>query len=184
MGESRASLAAATLLCIAMFAASEDFRPGHLWNIDTEAVNFRIGMNSRLSGHYHPRSDVRAAADWLRQHVRPGEDLVIDAFPGVDFYYPQANFFFVAATDRRFEAWSCKRGTVQRWSNLPLVHSYDALALQAAQGRRMWLVLETNTLPQVLSRIPAASWTVVWTSHARDITIVAVHDVGKQQRAS
>ena len=175
LGQTRMAAAAAALACIAAFMLSEDFRPAHLWNIDSETVNFRIGMSGRLAGHYHPRSDVRAAATWLQAHVTPG-DIVIDTFPGVDFYYSQSNFYFVAETDPRFEVWSCRRGTTQRWSNLPLIHSYDALVAKAATGHRVWMVLETGRMEGILAKFPPGAWTLEWTSRAHDISIVAVHE--------
>ena len=176
LGQTRIAAAAAALACIAAFMLSEDFRPAHLWNIDTEVVNFRIGMPGRLAGHYHPRSDVRAAADWLQAHAVAGQDIVIDSFPGVDFYYRASDFYFVSDTDPRFDVWSCKRGTVQRWSNLPMIHSYDTLAAKAATGHRVWLILESGRMEQILAKLPAGSWTLQWTSRARDIAIVSVSE--------
>jgi hypothetical protein len=183
LGPTPIAAGAAVAACLALFMLSEDFRPAHLWNIDTEAVNFRIGMSGRLAGHYHPRSDVRAAAIWLQEHVVPGQDIVIDSFPGVDFYYRNSDFYFVSDTDGRFDVWSCRRGTVQRWSNLPMIHSYDTLAAKVATGRRVWMVVETSVMPQVLARFPPAEWTVEWTSRARDIAIVAFHTVGSPPAA-
>jgi hypothetical protein len=176
LGQTQIAAATAALTCIAVFVASEDFRPWHVWNIDTEAVNFRIGMPGRLAGHYHPRSDVRAAATWLRAHALAGRDIVIISFPGVDFYYRQSDFYFVADTDPRFEVWSCHRGATQRWSNLPMIHSYDTLAVNAATGRRVWMVLERSRMPQTLAKFPPGAWTLEWTSRARDIVIVSLHE--------
>ena len=174
LGQTPLAAAAAVVACLGAFALSEDFRPAHLWNIATEAINFRIGMPGRLAGHYHPRSDVRAAADWLRAHARPGEDTVINSFPAVDFYYRATNYYYVSDSDPRFEAYSCRRGTVQRWSNLPLLHNPAALEAQVATGRKVWLVLETERMPQLLQQFPRSQWTLEWTSHARDISIVAL----------
>jgi hypothetical protein len=176
LGETRLAAAAATIACLAAFVLSEDFRPLHLWNIDSEAVNFRIGMGARLSGHYHPRSDTRAAATWLQAHADPGQDLVIVAYPGVDFYYPRSDYFFVADSDPRFEAWSCRRGTTQRWSNLPMIHSYDSLRARVAAGRRVWMILEPSRMPLILARFPPGHWTLVWTSREHDIAIVSLHE--------
>jgi len=173
LGESPLAAAATAIACLAAFALSEDFRPKHLWNIDSEAVNFRIGMGSRLSGHYHPRSDSRAAATWLQAHAVPGQDLVIISFPGVDFYYPKSDYYFVADSDPRFESWSCSRGTIQRWSNLPMIHSYEALRAQVVTGRRVWMVLEPSRMQPILAALPAGSWTLEWTSKERDIAIVS-----------
>jgi Dolichyl-phosphate-mannose-protein mannosyltransferase len=174
LGQTRMAAVTAALACIAAFMLSEDFRPAHLWNIDTELVNFRIGMSGRLAGHYHPRSDVRAAATWLQAHALPG-DIVIDSFPGVDFYYGRSDFYFVAETDPRFEVWSCRRGTTQRWSNLPMIHSYDTLLAKAATGRRVWMVLESGRMQGILAKFPPGAWTLEWTSRAHDIAIVSVH---------
>jgi hypothetical protein len=175
LGQTRVAAATAAVACIAAFMLSEDFRPAHLWNIDTERINFRIGMSGRLTGHYHPRSDVRAAATWLQAHVLPG-DIVIDSYPGVDFYYRQSDFYFVAETDPRFEVWSCRRGTTQRWSNLPMIHSYDTLLAKAATGHRVWMVLETSRMEGILAKFPLQAWTLEWTSQAHDIAIVSVHE--------
>lgn len=171
---SPAPLLAGTLMVAAAFAASEDFRPWHLLNIDSEAVNFRIGMPGRLAGHYHPRSDVRAAANWLHEHARPGQDLVVISFPGVDFYYREGNYYFVTDTDARFESWSCRRGTTQRWSNLPMIHSYDTL-LSRATGRRVWIALESSRMSETVSRFPPGTWTLEWRSRSRDISIVSLN---------
>jgi len=176
LGESPLGAAAAAIVCLLAFIASEDFRPIHLWNIDSEAINFRIGMGSRLSGHYHPRSDTRSAATWLQAHATPGEDLVIIAFPGVDFYYPKSDYYFVAESDPRFESWACSRGTTQRWSNLPMIHSYEALRAKAASGRRVWMVLEPSRMQPILAVLPPGSWTLEWTSKEHDISIVSVRE--------
>jgi Dolichyl-phosphate-mannose-protein mannosyltransferase len=175
LGQTPIAAAAAASACLAAFVLTEDFRPAHLWNIDTETVNFRIGMSGRLKGHYHPRSDVRAAATWLHAHAMPG-DIVIDSYPGVDFYYRQSDFYFVADADPRFEVWSCRRGTTQRWSNLPMIHSYDTLVAKAATGHRVWMVLESSGMQQILAKFPAGTWTLEWTSRAHDISIVSVHE--------
>lgn len=174
MGHTRLAAAAGWLLCIVAFLASEDFRPWHLMNIDTETVNFRIGMPGRLAGHYHPRSDVRSAATWLQAHAVPGQDLVMIGFPGVDFYYRQSDYYFVADTDPRFEVWSCRRGTTQRWSNLPMIHSYDTLVAKSA-GHRVWLVLERARMQETLARFPAGASTLEWSSRSGDIVIVSIH---------
>jgi hypothetical protein len=170
-----APLAAGATIAVSLgcFALSEDFRPAHLWHIDSEAINFRIGMSSYLSDHYHPRSDVRSAARWLSNHVVPGQDIVIDAYPGVDFYAP-ADFYFMTESDPRFEVYSCRRGTVQRWSNQPLLTSYDALRSELTTGRRIWLVLEAGRVPAVVGKLPAGDWQLEWLSKARDIAIVQV----------
>ncbi|MBS0419156.1 MAG: glycosyltransferase family 39 protein [Proteobacteria bacterium] len=174
LGDSPLGARAAVAVCLVAFVLSEDFRPQHLWNIDSEAVNFRIGMGARLSSHYHPRSDTRAAATWLQAHAVPGEDRVIISYPGVDFYYPKSDYYFVADSDPRFESWACSRGTVQRWSNLPMIHSYAALQAKLTGARRVWMVLEPSRMQPILATLPPGHWTLEWTSREHDIVIVSV----------
>lgn len=174
-GQTRLAAAAAAVLALGGFALTEDFRPRHLWNIDTEAVTFRIGMPPAEAAHYQERSDVRSAAQWLAAHVHQGQDIVINSFPGVDFYYRQADFYYMEETDPRFESWSCRRGELERWSNLPLLHSIGALRSQLASGRRVWLVMESSRLPQLESAFGSGTWQLAWSSREHDIAILSSH---------
>jgi len=174
-GARRLAAAATVVLALLGFALTEDFRPRHLWNIDTEAVTFRIGMPPREAAHYQERSDIRSAARWLAAHASPGRDIVINSFPGVDFYYPHADFYYMEESDPRFESWSCRRGRLERWSNLPLLHSVGALQSELASGRRVWLVLETSRLPQLESAFAAGTWQLEWSSPEHDIAILSSH---------
>jgi hypothetical protein len=173
LGDAAPAHVALAGVALAAFALTEDFRPWHLLHIDSEEINFRIGMSGRLSSHYHPRSDIRSAAQWLSEHAQPGKDIIISSYPGVDFY-AAADFYFMPETDPRFEVYSCRRGTVQRWSNLPLLHSFDALRGQIAQGQRIFLVLESGRMPQVTAQLPHGDWQLEWLSRARDIAILQV----------
>jgi 4-amino-4-deoxy-L-arabinose transferase-like glycosyltransferase len=175
-GSTRFAAAATVLLVLGGFALTEDFRPRHLWNIDTEAVTFRIGMSPREAAHYQERSDTRSAARWLAAHVDRSHDMVINSFPGVDFYYPHANFYYMEETDPRFESWSCRRGRFERWSNLPLLHSAAALRSELASGRRVWLVLESSRLAQLEASFPAGTWQLEWSSREHDIAILSSHE--------
>src|SRR5262249_29982034 len=102
------------LVATAAFAASEDFQPYHLRHIDDPAIHFRVGMSPGRASHYYPRGDVRGAARWLQEHAR-AEDLVVNSYQSLEFYYPQTDFFYMNWEDRRFRGWSCQGGTIQRW---------------------------------------------------------------------
>ena len=168
-----AGIAVALVSCVA-FALSEDFRPLHLRDIGTESVNFRLRMSQSQVQHYHPRSDIRGAAVWLDRHVDPRRDRVVNSYPGVDFYYPAANFYFMEDSDPRFEGWACRSGTLERWSNKPLLRSVSALQSQVAAGHRVWLVIEANRLRDIVGRLPADESHREWTSVGRDIVIVSL----------
>jgi hypothetical protein len=178
LGASRYATVATVFLCLGAFALSEDFQPSHLWNINSAAVNFRIGMNEWKVGHYHPRSDVRAAARWLDGHVVSGRDLVVSSFPGLDFYYSRENFFFMEPTDPRFDGWSCRAGTRERWGNRPLISSVAALTSQVSADRTVWLVIEPRRAGDLAARLAQSAPTVriqsAWTAPGRDIAVVSL----------
>ncbi|MFL6604121.1 MAG: ArnT family glycosyltransferase [Steroidobacteraceae bacterium] len=174
----RIAAAGAALVCLGGFAFTEDFRPGHLLHIDSAEVSFRQGMSSAEAAQYPARSDLSGAASWLQAHVTPGTDLVINGFPGVDFYYPHASYFFMENTDSRFESWSCRAGTLERWSNLPLIHSVAMLDARAASHPRVWLVIESARRADVLKRLveadPAWQYDVAWIGRNPGISIVSL----------
>ena len=174
----RIAAAGAALVCLGGFALTEDFRPGHLLHIDSAEVSFRQGMSSAEAAQYPARSDLSGAAAWLQAHVTPGTDLVINGFPGVDFYYPHASYFFMESTDSRFESWSCHAGSLERWSNLPLLHSIAMLDARAASHPRVWLVIESARRADILKRLvqadPAWQYDVAWIGRNPGISIVSL----------
>ncbi len=177
LGQTRAAAVAVILVTLGGFALTEDFKPYHLRDIDTERINFRIDMPPAEASHYHPRSDVRAAARWLEQHVARGRDIVINSFPGVDFYYPEADFYYMDTQDERFERWSCRHGTLERWDNQPLIHSGTALQSQIESGRKVWMVVEPDRLVQLRARLAENGALIQpileWSSRRGDIWIVS-----------
>lgn len=178
LGASRYCTLAVVLLCVGGFVLTEDFQPAHLWNIDSAAVNFRIGMDYHQVDHYHPRSDLRAAAQWLRDHVVPHRDLVVSSFPGLDFYYSSENYFYMERTDPRYEGWACHAGTRERWGSRPLISSVAALASKVSADRTVWLVIEprraAGLAASLIRALPAVRAQTEWTASARDVSVVAL----------
>lgn len=179
---SRLALPAGVLAALCAFALAEDFQPRHLWNIGTYAINYRIGMSDLEADHYQNRSETRSAAIWLSRHVDARHDLIINTFPGVDFYFPNMSFFFMPDSDPRFENWSCRHGTVARWSNRPLIHTLQGLEAELASGRRTWMVVETARFGPFLSKLPGVRSRVEWSSRAGDISIISLQFEALQTR--
>jgi hypothetical protein len=176
-GTSRYALLGTVLVCLGGFALTEDFQPAHLRNIDTASVNFRVGMNDWQIGHYHPRSDVRTAAQWLDANVT-GRDLVVSSFPGLDFYYPRESFFFLEPDDPRYEGWACRAGTRERWGNRALLSSLAGLASQVSAERTVWLVIEPRRAAELVARLaltaPRVHAQTTWTAPGQDIAVIAL----------
>lgn len=173
LGRSAATLASGALLCLLFFAVTEDFRPRHVMRIDSRAVNFRIGMSAIDADHYYPRADYRSAALWLKRHAHPG-DTVIIGIQSLDQYYHQAQFFYMGADDLRYDEAACRNGTMEIWTNLPLLYTADALAAKVASGRRIFLVLYPEEAQLVLDQGRRRHWMqqVAWTTPGITVALI------------
>jgi hypothetical protein len=159
----RPALVAAAVV-LAWFALTEDVQPRHLAKIDSPEINFRVGMKPRVGSHYYGRGDIRAVADWLQAHAEPPGDLVISG-PGIaslDFYYRNLDFVYVDPSDQRLGAWSCRRGTIERWTSLPLVYSREELLARIAGSPRTFLVLDSRLVAEFQPLLAHLQPTLVW----------------------
>jgi hypothetical protein len=157
VGDSTLGLPLAGLASLLCFGLSEDFQLKHITQVDTAAVNFRIGMPLWRRQLYYSRSDFRLVAEWLNTHVHDG-DIVMSGIPNVDQYYPRTDFFFLDENDERYETYACSDGRTERWTNRPLLYSTEALRPQIATGRRIFLVLYPGWTETVLAEAQARGW--------------------------
>ena len=154
------------------FALTEDFSIRHLRGIDTESINFRVGAPHALAGHWVSRADVRGAAVWLQQHTQPGRDLIVNAMPSVDFYFRGFDFTYISEGSQRFNAYACNQGATERWGNLPLLSTQDALRSRIDRHARSYVVLYARQLPEFAAALSAQAPAVRWKSVDGDIYIV------------
>jgi hypothetical protein len=144
------------------FSASEDFQPYHLRDVDSYWANFRIGMPSGVASHYHPRSDIRAAGEWLSKNARDPDMLVVNAFPGVDFYFKGFDYTFVSLDHQRYRAYACEHGTRERWGSHPLLDELtDIDPLLKAHGEALIVLTEADLralAPALRSWNPRTLW--------------------------
>jgi hypothetical protein len=172
-GEGRA-IAAAAVASLTLFALGEDFQPWHIANIDSAAVNFRVGMSAAKADHYYPRGDTRKLTDWLGEAVT-GDDIVISGVPTVPHYFPKVAYSFLDEEDDRYSAYACNRSTVERWTNLPLLSPTDALAPLVASGRRIFVVLYPDRYDRLKAHAEKAGWRIASaqpTAIARSVLII------------
>jgi hypothetical protein len=124
----------AAALAFGIFVPTEDFDLHHLLHIDDP--NVYAGISPNLAAHFVPHGDTMSLVRWLEAHVVPGRDIVIASTPVVGFYYPNVAYFFYDQRDPMFGQSSCNRGTLDRWSNKPLLDTAEAVkAAVPAQGR-------------------------------------------------
>ena len=180
---SRKSLVAPLLGVVAAatwFALTEDFQPRHLVNIDSPEINFRQGMKPRVRSHYYGRGDIRATAQWLSAHAKQPGDLVISG-PGIaslDFYFPEIDFVYIHPSDGRLRAWSCKRGTVERWSNLPMVFRPAELETLIQASPRTYLVIDSRRVEAFLPELQHLAPVTAWVNERGNHTILVFAPAG------
>jgi hypothetical protein len=133
--------AVAAVLAFGIFVPTEDFDVHHLLHIDDPEVY--AGISPNLAAHFVPHGDTMPLVRWLDAHVVPGRDVVIAGTPVLDFYYPNVAYFFYDERDPMFRQSSCSRGTVERWSNKPMVYTVEALkSIVPVQGRAFIVVFD------------------------------------------
>jgi hypothetical protein len=155
---------------LAAFALTEDFSLRHLLNIDSPEVNFRVDAGDK-EAHLQARSDPRGAARWLTEHTR-GQDLAINGVPTVDFYYSGFDYTYIDWHHRRFPAYACRRGTVERWGNLPLLYSVEAMQSEIERANRAFLVIDGKRLEGFLERLARWQPHVAWSALDQRIHVI------------
>ena len=163
---------AAPLAVLLGFALLEDFQPKHVISIDSAEVNFRVGLRGRADGHIIGRTDPRGAAQWIDEHAAPYVDLLVNGYPAASFYSDHFDFAYTDLTHQRYFAFACQRGTVERWSNLPLLSTTDALATEMDGRRNTYFVADRKQEALLLAELAPYHPTVVWRSIDGAISVV------------
>jgi len=139
--QDRATELVSACVVLVLFAVSEDFDARHILTIDSRETTFRVGMGIPMQAHLgEVRDDFRGVADFLKARVEPQRDIVVNAMHGVNYYYTDANYFFTEYTGSNYMMWSCRGGSVDRWTNLPLVATLDELRAKTAQARSVYFI--------------------------------------------
>jgi hypothetical protein len=165
-------VAGAPLLC---FAATEDFQPRHVLDVDSERINFRVDMPRHWAEHFYPRNDIRGVAQFLAANVRPG-DVVITGIPSLDEYYGNIDYFFLDESDPRYEAYVCRDGRTERWTNRPVLYTAAALKPIVASGRRVFATLYVADEQRLGEHAASSGWSVerVWMANSRTADVILI----------
>jgi hypothetical protein len=155
----RAPIAVGAAIPLVCFGATEDFQPVHLAHVDRAEINFRVGMSATRAAHYYPRNDVGGAADWLATHVR-SSDVVIVGIPNLDPYFGRIDYFYIDGEDQRYDAYACRDGRRERWTNHPLLHSEENLMPILASGHRVLAMVYPDTERRLRAAARSHGWSV------------------------
>jgi hypothetical protein len=150
--------------------------------VDSAAVNFRTGMSAVLAAHYYPRNDMRSAGEWLAAHVAAG-DVVITGIPNLDEYYDRFDYFYLDSEDRRYEAYVCRDGRTDRWTNHPLLFPEDRLKPIVGSGHRVFASVYADTERRLRALAEAQGWSIerVWQSNYGDNDLLLIAARGRAQ---
>lgn len=175
-GRLRSAPSATALCALLLFAASEDFRPAHIATIDSESSNFREKLSGWQKNHLYPRYNFTEVARWLEANATEA-DVVVTGVPPIPQYYAGVDYSFMDEEDDRYFAFACTRGTVDRWSNLPLLYPTDALAEVVAGGQRVFIVLFEGRAERLVQERRRRGWNVrtELPTRQQDIAVVVVN---------
>jgi hypothetical protein len=161
---SKLLLAGVPLLC---FALTEDFQIKQVAHIDSAATNFRLGMSPARADHYYPRNDMRGVAEWLSAHVQSG-DVVVSGIPNLDEYYGGFEYFYLDEEDNRYDAYVCRDGRTERWTNHPVLYTVNALTSVVDSGHRLYGSLYGDVEERLRRDAQARGWSVTRVYTAAD----------------
>lgn len=168
-------LAATALVPLLCFAATEDFQPRHVLHVDSAAINFRAGMSAVRAAHYYPRDNIRGVGEWLAAHRQPGAIVIAD-IPSLEQYYPNFDYFFLEEQDPRYEAYVCKDGATERWTDHPVLYGLSALEPLVASGRPVYASLYADDEVRLRTAAKSERWSVtpVWSSAYGDTDLLLI----------
>ena len=135
----------AAAIVLGLFFATEDIDFKHVLTIDSPETTFRVGMKQEQQAHLIIRDDVRTIAEWLKSRPNADRSIVINGVHGFDYYFRTPATFSSNSTHSNFFDWSCRQGTVDRWTNLPLIYSFDDLKAKTKGIETTYVVMFTPT---------------------------------------
>jgi hypothetical protein len=150
---------AVSLTTISLFMVTEDLQIKHLLNVDTASINFRTGMPPALRSHYYPRDDVRELAAWLEKEA-DRDDIIVSGIPHLDQYLSRIDYFFLDEWDPRYVPYACDGGRAERWSNLPLLHTTEALGELAMSRKKIFVILYSDRNARLLEQAQKREWSL------------------------
>lgn len=170
---STVTAAALAAIVFTVFASTGDFQPRRLLHFDG-ASTYTGRANLEKKTNILRRSDPRGAAEWLARNATAPGTITINGYPSVDFYFRQFDFAFIGLDNHRYWTYSCQRGTVERWGNLPLLSDAVALDREIARSGRAFIVIDTPSRSDLIATLAAWLPQVAWTSDDGYISILAI----------
>lgn len=134
-------------LFLGFITISEDFGVDHLWNIDSDRILYRIGMDRAKFLHYYPRYDFRTTAAFVNQRQKDG-DVMVSTVYGIPYYLRRINYFVQSYEFAKFDNVVACNGTKDLWANATLIYRLQDLKnLLENRESTIWLIAQPQFRP-------------------------------------
>ena len=132
---------AAVVIPFVLLFGSEDVFFRHWVGVSAAEINFRTERYEPLQYHWYARIDFESPAEFINEHYRSGDVIVLDAVASSRYLEPPF-VNYVSGDLARFRGISRKRGTTEIWTGEPLRHDLDGVAslVPPRPTGRLWLV--------------------------------------------
>jgi hypothetical protein len=134
------SPSAAAFGFLLLFTLSGDFDVRHLWNAGGREVSYRLGPFAAHELTWYPRSDYAGPARFAARAAPDDARIVVENLPPASWYLPRPHAVFYPREGNRFLLTSREQGTVELWSNQPLLSTAADLAAYAAGAEELWII--------------------------------------------
>jgi hypothetical protein len=175
--EAPVATAAAASVAMGALAVGGDLDLPRLWKVVTPATP-PAEAEALRSPNVMNRTDARSAAKWLAVHAGTPDTLVVNSYPGVDFYYAGFDIAYIDVENQRYWAYACNEGRTERWGNLPLVSTIEELRARIVAHPRTLIVADTPALDDLMPRLDDFPTRVSWTSSDGRISVVEISASG------
>lgn len=143
-----ASEMASAVVALTLFLVSDDVHARQILSPTSDDVSFRTGIFSKYESHWYRRFDERTPALIINNYKEKVDLIVVDGrLSAIDYYIdPGTNYAFYLDSDPavlkgdRFSYRSRKRGTVELWTNQPLLNTIEEYLEAASEARTILLV--------------------------------------------
>lgn len=123
-----------------LFIVSEDFNPRHLMQISRPDAIYRQNFSAPMQNHLYFRIDFRSVGRYIDAN-RSGDDIVISAIVPATYYIDDVDAIYMPESSPLFRISACNYGSIERWTNLPLLTTKNQFLEFVQRSRTTWLVM-------------------------------------------
>jgi hypothetical protein len=128
--------------CVTMFLASSDFHLRQITDVAGPVVRLRLGQFAPYEGIWYFRWDYESPALFIneRSGFRDGDKAIVVEQPPASFYLRVPHASYYPRTSNLAWDHSRAQGTVDRWSNQPLLGTTQALREYTSCAPNVWII--------------------------------------------